>query len=107
MIDYQILRDIITDHELCPVQKRELEKVIAKLQSTGEDAWIPCSERLPEKEGAYLTSRMTYEGYEIEIFTFNPKDDLDVVFWEEEIDAWMSLPAPYEENNMSKAKKGE
>lgn len=30
-IDYEILQDIITDHNLCSVQKEELSKVIEKL----------------------------------------------------------------------------
>ena len=33
MIDYEILQDIITDHELCKVQENELAKVVEMLKS--------------------------------------------------------------------------
>lgn len=33
MIDYEILQDIITDHELCKVQENELAKVVELLKS--------------------------------------------------------------------------
>lgn len=32
MIDYEILQDIITDHELCKVQENELAKVVELLK---------------------------------------------------------------------------
>ena len=33
MIDYEILQDIITDHELCKVQENELTKVVELLKA--------------------------------------------------------------------------
>ena len=33
MIDYEILQDIITDHELCKTQKNELAKVVELLKA--------------------------------------------------------------------------
>lgn len=33
MIDYEILQDIITDHELCKVQENELAKVVELLKA--------------------------------------------------------------------------
>lgn len=33
MIDYEILQDIITDHELCKTQENELAKVVELLKS--------------------------------------------------------------------------
>ena len=49
MIDYEILQDIITDHELCKVQENELAKVVELLKAdrlkelpckVGDTVWI-------------------------------------------------------------------
>ena len=70
--------------------------IIDRLPKVGE--WSPCSERLPETYGEYLISREHYEGYDIGILFFDPKQDFDVEFWKDEIDAWMPLPEPFEES---------
>ena len=43
MIDCEILQDIITDHDLCGVQKRELLKTIAMIKQ-GRLKELPCAE---------------------------------------------------------------
>lgn len=63
------------------------------------DRWVPCSERLPEEDGEYLTW-IRYDGHEfmsIEDFecsgllaqwNFEGRNDDEVI-------AWMPLPDPY------------
>lgn len=61
-----------------------------------EPQWIPCSERLPEKEGNYLTTVQP---------TYNHAKDIRIAHWssrwvgyvKSEIIAWMPLPEPYKE----------
>lgn len=73
-----------------------LNEIKELLENEPEPHWIPCRERLPDKAGNYLiTARPTYS------------HDLDIriAFWhrrfigyaQSEIIAWMSLPAPYRE----------
>lgn len=65
--------------------------------------WIPCSERLPEKEGQYLVTLDFAWGKEIEMgdwFIFedghgewvNPNSHVTV--------AWMELPTPWKESEV-------
>lgn len=64
--------------------------------------WIPCSERLPEKDGSYLVDL----GFRMEVIYFVDgwntfKDYAGKVHRESEIHgvkAWMPLPEPYEED---------
>lgn len=61
-----------------------------------EPQWIPCSERLPEKEGNYLITAQP---------AYNHAKDIRIAHWssrwvgyvKSEIIAWMPLPEPYEE----------
>ena len=66
-------------------------------------SWIPCSERLPEKEGQYLVTLDFEWGKEIEMgdwFIFedghgewvNPNSHVTV--------AWMELPTPWKESEV-------
>lgn len=65
-----------------------------------ENAWIPCSERLPEIAGRYLISRTDYDGVNdkcvslVEIMTFDPNDECSKEFFVMETDAWQPLPEP-------------
>lgn len=55
--------------------------------------WIPCSERLPEKQGHYLVT-VIYNGE-----TFVTSDDYFVYGWDDfgdDVIAWAELPRPYE-----------
>ena len=67
-----------------------------------ENAWIPCSERMPKIAGRYLTNRTDYDGHKdkvikiVEISGFDPTDKYDVEFFKMEVDAWQPLPEPWE-----------
>lgn len=50
--------------------------------------WIPCSERLPEEGGNYLTTTMYQEVY-CDYWTGNNFNRTEMVI------AWMPLPEPY------------
>ena len=54
-----------------------------------EPQWIPCSERLPEKDGYYLTTTCYRQVY----CDFWNEDHFDRT---EAVIAWMPLPEPYE-----------
>lgn len=62
---------------------------------SAEAEWIPCSERLPGKDGCYLVST-----------TGTNNDIIDIAYYTEEmiwhkasrIKAWMPLPMPYRED---------
>ena len=54
-----------------------------------EPHWIPCSERLPEKDGYYLTTTCYRQVY----CDFWNEDHFDRT---EAVIAWMPLPEPYE-----------
>lgn len=64
--------------------------------------WIPCSERLPEMKGKYLTVRTEYDNCKDkvikiqEISRFDPADRYDVEFFRMEVDAWQPLPELWE-----------
>lgn len=72
------------------IVKQEAEKY--------NNGWIPCSERLPETSGEYLTW-VKYDGKE---FHSIDEIDCDGIFKEwncssdYKIIAWMNLPAPYQ-----------
>lgn len=61
--------------------------------------WIPCSERLPEENGRYITTNM-YEGEKEEVFDLWYEDgNWFIDAGEDEtiriVIAWMPLPSPY------------
>jgi hypothetical protein len=70
MIDYEILQDIITDHELCKVQENELAKVVEllkvgrliklpeKLVGHGD----PVGEQGPEGKGRWIDNHCSICG---------------------------------------------
>ena len=65
--------------------------------------WIPCSERMPDKTGAYLVTEKT--GSEIEIKLINFSSDLiRWVNFGDEVLAWMPLPEPWEGEKNDKRK---
>lgn len=57
-----------------------------------EPHWIPCSERMPEKDGYYLTTTCYRQVY----CDFWNEDHFDRT---EAVIAWMPLPKPYEVNH--------
>ena len=70
--------------------------VAIKALEQPEPQWIPCSERLPDKEGNYLMTAQP---------TYNHTKDIRIAHWsgrwvgyvKPEILAWMPLPEPYRE----------
>jgi hypothetical protein len=65
--------------------------------------WIPCSERLPEKNGSYLVSYkeaitnchgICVKYWSCEEQLWRPCNYAPSVYWK----AWMPLPAPYKES---------
>lgn len=56
--------------------------------------WIPCSERLPEKDGYYLTTTMYRQVYR-DYWNGDNFDRTEMVI------AWMPLPEPYNPNDFS------
>ena len=68
-------------------------QTILDLPSAQPMPWIPCSERLPEKEGYYLVSNSwrTFEACFLEGEWYSRKLD----FLLDGVNAWMPLPEPY------------
>ena len=71
-----------------------LEKISELPSVTPKARWIPCSERLPEREGWYLTSLgdKTYGGADVDMYCKG---------WDKygtHVLAWMPLPQPYTES---------
>lgn len=74
--------------------------IIKELEKEYNNGWIPCSEKLPNKEGYYIVTRKSGE-VDIGLFTFwanggkfNSYDDL-CRFPDEKIIAWQPLPPAY------------
>ncbi len=62
--------------------------------TTQSSQWIPCSERLPDKDGRYLVTNTTLGANEVSLniwFT-----NLDQWLYNGNPIAWMPLPSPYE-----------
>ena len=84
----------------------DIQKMIEGLQPVGE--WIPCSERLPEREenGAFPFSLVTLDNSEVCIGIlmndygdwFARRKEGETVYDEHKVIAWMPLPEPYKEN---------
>lgn len=86
-----------------------LQEILEQLPSVRpEPKWIPCSERLPEKDTCFYLATIANHGLN---FTTTLPDDVDVVRWdydrrkghnswhwctERTVIAWMSLPEPYQ-----------
>lgn len=77
--------------------KKYGEALVPLLMTQGNSKWIPCSERLPEKDGEYYTT--CHQEYTGELMTL-------IVGWSEDrwrsrhvsddkVIAWMPLPEPF------------
>lgn len=67
-------------HTICVMAKAIAEH--------GENQWIPCSERLPEKDGRYWISTKT-------ITCEDNFENGEFVFYRSNVLAWMPLPKPW------------
>ena len=106
-------------HDLKWCAMKEAESVVENAPSVmPKPQWIPCSERLPEKSGLYLTwmrfpyeeePTWTIENYDADVEAFGEWREryhpetlgyLDSEFEEiENVTAWMPLPEPYREDH--------
>lgn len=71
----------------------QLSEEYINTSTNSSSGWIPCSERLPDKEGAYLVTLKKWETITFARFTdikTNPHFNALVI-------AWMPLPQPYTE----------
>ena len=69
----------------------------AEPEQCAENArWIPCSERLPEKDGRYLVTCRNWGAWTVDwnIWHNEPKQSW---VYEQGVIAWMPLPEPYQE----------
>lgn len=66
---------------------------IDALPSVDVPHWIPCSERLPEKDGLYL---VTTSKRQVQVHVFNHTGN-SKEYWNRCNMAWMPLPAAYRE----------
>lgn len=69
--------------------KEEHDKILRNIPR-----WIPCSERLPEKNCRCLTTNDAWGAFEVD---WNAWIDGQWLYPNEEPVAWMPLPEPYEE----------
>ncbi len=97
----------------------ELENApTANVHDTNAGKWIPCSERLPDKEGRYLCTmgaefhpvrEMIYEPDEFiseeDRNTWRSIDGLHVFNWF--VKAWMPMPKPYKMDEVEDGLEGE
>lgn len=93
-----------------------IDIAIEALQDEAVQRWIPCSERLPSKQGRYMVTHKAFiDMVFIDLFYYGKplmpnrkvrgkcwyrSDDEwgDVVYEDSEIIAWMPLPEPYRED---------
>ena len=87
--------------------EEDRKHLMNKLERVLNSGWIPCSERLPEKEGAYITTlsgTLVGENALLVGWSYFESDcweEFGNSHWEEDefnVIAWMPLPEPYKEN---------
>ena len=83
-------------HAMCIDVAKRLQELLDKKLRISE--WIPCSERLPEKDGAYLCTMDGELCGEEKPFTGMCGIENDVWDEPENVIAWMPLPEPYNPN---------
>ena len=94
-----LLKQLRKDGMMIPWEGKDVFKAIRALPSSKQEAqWIPCSERLPEEDGWYLT---TYDGgfCGADGEPFSGMSEYENGQWvEDTVYAWMPFPEPYKEN---------
>ena len=58
--------------------------------------WIPCSERLPDKAGRYLTTCSKWGAWKVD-WNIWVTEQNPLWLWEQGVIAWMPMPEPYKE----------
>ena len=79
--------------EICLSELNVLKMII---EQPTVDKWIPCKERLPDKQGEYLTfieseGKTCYDISMYDCYSWNYTENCSVL-------AWMPLPEPYKES---------
>ena len=91
----KFIRDIIE------LASESVEEIADKLLSSDEKPkvgeWIPCSERLPDKEGMYLITARVYDRTEVQYVFY--QENLELFICNGVAIAWMPLPEAYKEDN--------
>ena len=108
--DAIITRDTSGNNDVVKAMTAWKSYVEALPSAQPKQRWIPCSERLPEKDTHFYLTTIANHGLN---FTTTLPDDVDVVRWdydrrkghnswhwctERTVIAWMPLPEPYEED---------
>ncbi len=76
--------------------------IVNQVEQEYSDGWIPCSERLPEEDGAYLVTLYSkyYQQFEVDLLSYNKKygewNDIEDRDYSDEVIAWKQLPEPFE-----------
>lgn len=81
-------------------QRKITNKAVVKVKElSAKQQWIPCSEKLPEKEGRYLVTvnKGNEKCVEDDFFYFRyfTKDGTPSWYLGEDVVAWMPIPEPY------------
>lgn len=80
----------------CAADHEQLVAWLTELQERREaDRWIPVSERLPEKDGYYLITRLNYGEAVTDKRSFNRRNGYGS-FVCNNVTAWKEMPKPYE-----------
>ena len=85
----------------CQTTISRAEAIVQEVAEEYNNSWIPCSERLPEESGEYLT----WVGYDGDRFRAIDEIDCDGIIKEwncstdYKIIAWQPLPEPYKESD--------
>lgn len=79
------------------------EEFATDINVVSNNGWIPCSERLPSFDGAFIcTAKEVEESLEL-IYSSFDNSWMDEFDGEYEVIAWMPLPQPYKEESTSSA----
>ena len=84
------------DCYMIPEQMQEYKAMIKRKSEPVYPRWIPCSERLPDKDGRYLTTNSRIGEWIVDwnIWHNEPKPSW---LYNQGVIAWMPLPEPYTE----------
>ena len=89
------IEDAKSEGDFSYIKPFEIAKIaVQEVAEEYNGGWIPCSERLPEKDGNYLITfkGRVYEAYYQDGFWLDPIEFYRVY---RSVTAWQPLPAPY------------
>lgn len=91
---------LLSESDIEEIKKQAVAEYLLENSDILKNRWIPCNERLPDKEGKYLVTVKNLTGYwimENNVFVCDYQYD-DFIFqgWEDnKVIAWQPLPEPY------------